>query len=82
LTELALADSSAEALRMAAEVLAAGTSTYQVDLLALPWRERWDDAFLLDVLEHIPEQEEALRQVHRSLAPGGLLLVTVSAFAL
>jgi SAM-dependent methyltransferase len=82
LTELALADSSADALRMAAEILPPGASTYQVDLLALPWSERWDVAFLLDVLEHIPEQEEALRQVHRSLAPGGLLFVTVPALRL
>ncbi len=77
--ELALADSSPEALGHAAGVLPAGTETFQVDLLNLPWADRWDVAFLLDVLEHIPAHEEALRQVHRALAPGGLLFVTTPA---
>jgi trans-aconitate methyltransferase len=77
--ELALADSSAEALRLAAEVLPVATGTFQVDLLDLAWKDRWDVAFLLDVLEHIPDHEEVLRQVYRSLAPGGLLFVTTPA---
>jgi len=77
--ELALADSSTEALGLAAGVLPAGTETFQVDLLNLPWADRWDVAFLLDVLEHIPAHEEALRQVHRALAPGGLLFITTPA---
>jgi SAM-dependent methyltransferase len=78
-SEMALADSSAEALRMASEVLPAGTSTFEVDLLALPWSNRWDVAFLLDVLEHIPDHEEALRQVLKTLRPGGLVFITVPA---
>jgi SAM-dependent methyltransferase len=52
---------------------------YQVDLLNLYWTDRWDLAFLLDVLEHIPDHEAALRQIHDALAPGGLLFVTVPA---
>ncbi len=71
--ELALADSAPEALRLAAAVLPRGTETFQVDLLDLPWTDRWDVAFLLDVLEHIPAHEEALRQVHRAGARRSLV---------
>jgi SAM-dependent methyltransferase len=47
---------------------------------ALPLRARTVDAVLmLDVLEHLEEDEAALRDVHRVLAPGGVLLVTVPA---
>jgi SAM-dependent methyltransferase len=35
--------------------------------------------FLLDVLEHIPEDLEAMMQVKRALKPGGLLFVTTPA---
>ena len=77
--ELALADSSLEALNMAADVLPAGALTFQIDLLNLPWTDRWDVAFLLDVLEHIPAHEEALRQIFGTLAPGGLLFITTPA---
>jgi SAM-dependent methyltransferase len=77
--ELALADSSLQALRLASEVLPPLTKTFRVDLLDLPWKDRWDVAFLLDVLEHIPAHEDALRQIHRALAPGGLLFLTAPA---
>lgn len=77
--ELALADSSETALRHAALHLPESVVLYQVDLLRLQWESRWDLAFLLDVLEHIPQQEEALRQIHEAMAPGGLLFVTVPA---
>ena len=49
------------------------------NLLQLPWRERWDLAFLLDVLEHIPNHEDALHQIRNVLVPGGMLFVTVPA---
>jgi hypothetical protein len=28
---------------------------HQIDLMNLGWRERWDVAFLLDVIEHLPD---------------------------
>jgi SAM-dependent methyltransferase len=77
--ELALADSSGVALQKAANVLPSGTAIYHVDLLDLPWTDRWEVAFLLDVLEHVPAQEAALRQINRALAPGGLLFITAPA---
>jgi SAM-dependent methyltransferase len=78
-SELALADSSLRALQLAGSLVGQGVSRYQVDLLSLQWQERWDVAFLLDVLEHIPEDSAALLQIRRALTPGGLLLVTTPA---
>lgn len=77
--ELGLADSSLEALDRAARILDPDVRRYHVDLLNLEWENRWDAAFLLDVLEHIPNDAEVLRQIRRSLRPGGLLFVTTPA---
>lgn len=76
---LALADSSRLALQMAGGVLPAGASRYQVDLMNLGWCERWDVAFMLDVIEHLPDDLRALREAGRALKPGGLLFVTTPA---
>jgi SAM-dependent methyltransferase len=81
-SELALADSSQDALQFAAGLVPRAVRRYQIDLLNLQWADRWDVAFLLDVLEHIADQETALEEIHRALSPGGLLFVTVPAFDL
>jgi SAM-dependent methyltransferase len=77
--EFAVADSSVDALEFAGGFVGTDVRRYQIDLLQLPWRERWDAAFLLDVLEHIPQDEDVLREVHQSLRPGGYLFVTTPA---
>ena len=77
--ELALADSSRRALELAANVVPPNGKRYQIDLLDLQWSERWDIAFLLDVLEHIPEDVRALEQIRAALRPGGLLFVATPA---
>jgi 2-polyprenyl-3-methyl-5-hydroxy-6-metoxy-1,4-benzoquinol methylase len=79
-SQIALADSSAAALEMAASFLPPGTARYQIDLLDLQWSERWDVAFLLDVLEHVHEDVQSLRQIRHALRPGGFLVVTSPAF--
>ena len=78
-SELALGDSSMRALSLAEPVVGSFARRYQIDLLNLAWQEGWDVVFLLDVLEHISDHAEVLRQVHRSLRPGGLLFVTTPA---
>lgn len=78
-SELALSDSSLRALALAEPVLGNGVNRYQLDLLDMQWRDRWDVAFLLDVLEHIPADAQVLRQIWLALRPGGLLLVTTPA---
>ncbi len=77
---LALADSSRTALRMAGGVLPEGVERYRIDLMNLGWHDHWDIAFLLDVIEHLPDDVEALRQARDALKPGGLLFVTTPAF--
>ncbi len=76
--ELALGDSSYQALCLARNVVDSTTHLFQVDLLNLEWRDRWDVVFLLDVLEHI-DDESALENVFKSLRPGGVLFVTAPA---
>lgn len=78
-SELALGDSSVRALSLAKPVVGHFAKRYQVDLLNLAWSQHWDVVFLLDVLEHIPDHAEVLRQVRKSLRPGGLLFVTTPA---
>ena len=78
-SELALADSSVRALEFASTVVPENVNRYQIDLLDLGWEERWDVAFLLDVIEHLPEDLEALRETAQALRPGGLLFVTTPA---
>lgn len=77
---LALADSSPVALGAAATVLPPEVRRYQVDLMDLQWRDQWDAAFLLDVLEHLPDDAAALREAAAALKPGGYLFVTTPAF--
>lgn len=43
---------------------------------------RYGLLLMLDVLEHMPEPEKALRHAHALLEPGGTLVVTVPAFLL
>jgi SAM-dependent methyltransferase len=48
----------------------------------LPFKaERFDLVAALDVLEHVEEEREALAALHRRLRPGGVLLLTVPAYA-
>lgn len=77
--ELALADSSSRALELASSVVAAKSLLFQVDLLDLGWENRWDIVFLLDVLEHIPDDVTVVKQISKCLAPGGLVFLTAPA---
>ncbi|HVX11596.1 MAG TPA: methyltransferase domain-containing protein [Pirellulales bacterium] len=78
-SELALADSSRRALNGAVDAMPADVSRYQVDLLDLGWTQRWETVFLLDVLEHIPDDERVLAQIYHAMTPGGLLFITTPA---
>lgn len=77
---LALGDSSRTALSMASGLLPEYAERYKIDLMNLGWENHWDVAFLLDVIEHLPNDLEALRQARAALKPGGLLFVTTPAF--
>jgi SAM-dependent methyltransferase len=77
---LALADSSLVALTKAKSLLPATVERYQVDLMRLEMQSEWDVAFMLDVIEHLPDDLEAIIQVKESLKPGGRLFITAPAF--
>lgn len=77
--ELALGDSSRLALTLAKDVVGNGVNLFEVDLLDLPWQERWDIIFLLDVIEHIPDESEVLRQCMKALRSNGIVIVTAPA---
>lgn len=78
-SEFAVGDSSLAALKYCKQTLASTASAYQIDLMNLGWSERWDTTLLLDVIEHLPDDVGALREVYKSLEPGGYCLVTVPA---
>jgi 2-polyprenyl-3-methyl-5-hydroxy-6-metoxy-1,4-benzoquinol methylase len=78
LSEVALADSSKIALMNAKKTLV-DTDTYQVDLMSLDWQERWDIAFLLDVIEHCPDDVTVVREAAKALKPAGKLFITTPA---
>jgi len=77
---IALADSSEIGLKIAGKILPLGVDRYQIDLMNLGWEDEWDIAFMLDVIEHIPDDIEAVRQAAKALKPGGLLFVATPAF--
>jgi SAM-dependent methyltransferase len=52
----------------------------QFDLLKCPWPDRsFDGLVLLNVLEHIEHDVDAVRQVYRILKPGGVAVIEVPA---
>jgi|SRR5579884_2069827 len=79
-SQVALADSSLRALEYASGVVGPNVERYQIDVCRLPWTAQWDVVFLLDVLEHIPQDVDVLMQIQKALRPGGYLFVTTPAF--
>jgi SAM-dependent methyltransferase len=54
-----------------------GTPLFQIDGRALPFSAEFDVVGAFDVLEHIEEDERVLGELHRSVKPGGGVLITV-----
>jgi 2-polyprenyl-3-methyl-5-hydroxy-6-metoxy-1,4-benzoquinol methylase len=52
---------------------------YQFDLRSSPFREHFDVVALFDVLEHIAEDDLAMKNIHKMLRPGGRVILTVPA---
>ncbi|MEI6326191.1 MAG: methyltransferase domain-containing protein [Gemmataceae bacterium] len=78
-SEVALGDSSLSALEKANVVLGPTNNLFHIDLMNLEFKEEWDVLFLLDVLEHLPDDKGALEQAMKALKPGGLIFITVPA---
>jgi SAM-dependent methyltransferase len=73
------ADSSLIALSYTKRILDGLADHYLVDLLNLGWADRWDIIFMLDVIEHIPDQDMAIQEVCTSLKAGGKVVITAPA---
>lgn len=68
-----------EAMAAEGEVPAGACArTVEGDALALPFADgEFDRIIAAEILEHIPEDEKAIAELFRVLAPGGVLAVTV-----
>ena len=77
--ELKGVDEMFGALEAAGEVPPGGTATIQVgDILDMPYPDGSFDVVLAsEILEHVPQDERAISELVRILAPGGILAVTV-----
>jgi SAM-dependent methyltransferase len=67
------------AMGLEGEVPPGGKAKVQVgDALALPYDDGWFDCVVAsEILEHVPEDEKAIAELVRVLAPGGTLGVSV-----
>jgi SAM-dependent methyltransferase len=75
-TALAGCDLLFEGLRRARQRLD-GMPVFQADVGRLPVRRPFDAITALDVIEHVDDDEAALRELFRGLTPGGGLVITV-----
>ncbi len=75
-TRLTGSDVRSDGLRLARSRLP-GVSLYQIDARQIPFRDHFDVVGAFDVIEHMEDDEAALREIGRALKPGGGLLLTV-----
>jgi SAM-dependent methyltransferase len=73
---LEAADALTSALHYAAKRLP-GVAFAQADIGRLPYDQEFDVIGAFDVIEHLDDDERALREMFRASAPGGGLVVTV-----
>jgi SAM-dependent methyltransferase len=75
-TRLAAGDALLAGLEFAHRQLA-DVSFVQLDINRLPYDQEFDVVCAFDVLEHLDDDEAALREMYRATVPGGGLVVTV-----
>lgn len=56
---------------------APGATLLQLDARAIPYRDEFDLACAFDVLEHIQEDRQVLKEMAKALRPGGGMVLTV-----
>lgn len=54
-----------------------GVELFQMDARRIPFKEEFDVVGAFDVLEHIKEDEDVLKQMHQATRSGGGILITV-----
>jgi len=78
--DLALFDSSLVALRFAKSRISGKVDCFHGDLMKINLSKKWDAVFLLDVIEHCPNDAEIIKQASSLLSDRGKLFITVPAF--
>ena len=53
------------------------TTLFQMDARNIPFAEEFDTIGAFDVIEHIQEDTQVLKEIHKALRPGGGLMLTV-----
>lgn len=74
--EMAGVDAFPEGLEIAAARVP-GVPLFQADARRLPFESEFDVVASLDVIEHIEEDDQVLRQIHSALDKSGGLMITV-----
>ena len=81
ISKIHIADTDCKALEMCK--VHGKTSGVLLDASALPYSDESFDLILVgDVLEHVPDHEQAAREIVRVLKSGGRAIVTVPAFSI
>lgn len=75
--ELTGAEYFIEGLEVANRRLGSKARLCQMDARHIPYEAAFDVVAAFDVLEHIPEDERVLQQMHQATRPGGGILLTV-----
>jgi len=58
------------------EIKEAGHKTYQLDICDLVDVEQYDCIYSISVIEHVQEDVDAMKRIHRALKPGGIFVFT------
>lgn len=79
--QLCAVDSSLHALSKMAPALLRETAVVQADLAAMPFLTgSFQAAFLIDVIETMPDPQLVLAELHRILAPAGVLVTNIPSY--
>lgn len=70
-------EAHAEGLEFAARRVGGKVAFAQMDARAIPYRDEFDAIGAFDVIEHIREDVEVLREIRAALKPGGALIMSV-----
>lgn len=74
--QLTAADALIGGLRIARQRVA-GATIVQLDVNRMPYDQEFDIVGAFDVLEHLDDDRHALNEMHRTVTPGGGIVVTV-----
>lgn len=66
-----------EGIEFARARVTSDVTFFQMDACAVPFRDEFDAIGAFDVIEHIPDDVAAIRQIYSALKPGGFFILSV-----